>query len=738
MGQQPGSSAMARALILLAVLSFMRESYGAFDSPLGTLPHVEKYERVTPRRLSTVPWKRDLSAQVGTYPDQVHFSIRTEGRDYILHLQKNTGLIGDHYMETYDLENGTEVTEKPGAQDHCFYHGHIEGHSNSAASIRTCEGLRGFFQTSQRVYFIDPLEGTEAGEHALYKPYHLRRRRGTCGDPNVTLEYDHKPKVAAAMKPHDWKSTSFQQGTRYIELFVVVDNAEYKTYNDMQKLRNRVKEIVNHVDKLYQSLNFRVALMGLEVWNYKDRITVSSNPDTTLDNFLHWCKTELLKKNKRDNVQLITMMFPKRFSSCSADDLQKFLSDATTSCLLNVPKVDELYGGPVCGNQFVEQGEQCDCGTLEECRDPCCNATTCRLLDGSECAQGGCCHHCKVRPAGVLCRPSKNNCDLPEHCTGHAAECPEDVFRENGYSCQGGDGYCYNGVCPTHLEHCHLLWGAAAQVAPDICFEYNGHPMKYLHCMTESGRKPCNPKDIKCGTLHCLSGNASPITGGVYSLTIGRVTCKAAITDVGESDMVSNLVLVPTGTKCGEEMVCYAGRCQDLQVYGAKNCSAKCNNHGVCTHKRKCHCDPGWAAPYCEQKLSEIMSGGSNVTLAVVLTVVVLLALACLGVFVFIKGNGKRYLQERKISAHSRAGRANPVFQGDSNKGAVRNQQQHHDISHPSPIPPASELQSTQPMAPSLPPPKVKPSPPPKPLLELHCKQGTGLKVALTPPAQWR
>lgn len=27
--------------------------------------------------------------------------------------------------------------------------------------------------------------------------------------------------------------------------------------------------------------------------------------------------------------------------------------------------------------------------------------------------------------------------------------------------------------------------------------------------------------------------------------------------------------------------VCYAGRCQNLLVYGKKNCSAKCNSHGV-------------------------------------------------------------------------------------------------------------------------------------------------------------
>lgn len=43
----------------------------------------------------------------------------------------------------------------------------------------------------------------------------------------------------------------------------------------------------------------------------------------------------------------------------------QFLGDPRTSCLLNIPRADELYGGPVCGNQFVERGEQCDCGMPE-------------------------------------------------------------------------------------------------------------------------------------------------------------------------------------------------------------------------------------------------------------------------------------------------------------------------------------------------------------------------------------
>lgn len=33
-----------------------------------------------------------------------------------------------------------------------------------------------------------------------------------------------------------------------------------------------------------------------------------------------------------------------------------------------MPNEGQIYGGPVCGNAFVEKGEECDCGTVEVCQ----------------------------------------------------------------------------------------------------------------------------------------------------------------------------------------------------------------------------------------------------------------------------------------------------------------------------------------------------------------------------------
>ncbi|NXA42401.1 ADAM8 protein, partial [Eudromia elegans] len=630
-------------------------------------------------------------------------------------------LLGQRYTETHYSAGGAEIVEKPDVQDHCFYQGHVRGYASSAASISTCNGLSGFFRVNETAYVVEPLGEDGAGRHAVYRAAHLRAKRGTCKAPGAALQYDHEPRIAAAMKLHRWKSAPLHKGPRYVELILVVDNKEFRKYKDLHTVQNRMKEIVNHVDKLYQSLHVRVALIGLEVWNHKDKIMVSPNPEVTLDNFLRWRETELLKKKKHDNAQLITgidfhgttvglakklamctrdsagvsqdhsenaigaastmahemghnlgmshdedvaschcpvpkadggcvmaesvgVVYPKLFSSCSERDMWQFLGDPRTSCLLNVPEADELYGGPVCGNQFVERGEQCDCGTPEECSDPCCNATSCRLREGAECAHGACCQDCKVKAAGAVCRASKNDCDLPEHCSGLGPECPEDAFRENGAPCQRGQGYCYNGACPSHSEQCRLLWGAEGQSGSGHGPQQSaqlGQPLALTAASVLSGR------DVKCGTLLCLSENTHPFASrGSYSISVNHITCRAAAVEDDTVETAANLKLVPTGTKCGEEMVCYAGRCQNVLVYGSRNCSAKCNGHGVCNHKRECHCDPGWAAPYCEHRAAELGTGTSTAVMAALLAVLALAGILLGGGFLLLRGRGKRHFQK--------------------------------------------------------------------------------------------
>uniref|UniRef100_A0A3Q3WPT3 Peptidase M12B domain-containing protein n=1 Tax=Mola mola TaxID=94237 RepID=A0A3Q3WPT3_MOLML len=61
----------------------------------------------------------------------------------------------------------------------------------------------------------------------------------------------------------------------------------------------------------------------------------------------------------------VGIVYPEQFSSCSQQQLSRFLEEVNPACLLDTPSTNRVYGGPVCGNAFLEPGEECDCGTVE-------------------------------------------------------------------------------------------------------------------------------------------------------------------------------------------------------------------------------------------------------------------------------------------------------------------------------------------------------------------------------------
>nr|XP_028563128.1 disintegrin and metalloproteinase domain-containing protein 9 [Podarcis muralis]XP_028563129.1 disintegrin and metalloproteinase domain-containing protein 9 [Podarcis muralis] len=58
----------------------------------------------------------------------------------------------------------------------------------------------------------------------------------------------------------------------------------------------------------------------------------------------------------------------RNFSSCSEEDFEKLTLSKGGSCLLNIPRPEETYSIPYCGNKLVDAGEECDCGTSEICK----------------------------------------------------------------------------------------------------------------------------------------------------------------------------------------------------------------------------------------------------------------------------------------------------------------------------------------------------------------------------------
>ncbi|XP_054215585.1 disintegrin and metalloproteinase domain-containing protein 28 isoform X12 [Homo sapiens] len=291
----------------------------------------------------------------------------------------------------------------------------------------------------------------------------------------------------------------------------------------------------------------------------------------------------------------LSFYIPTDFSSCSRLSYDKFFEDKLSNCLFNAPLPTDIISTPICGNQLVEMGEDCDCGTSEECTNICCDAKTCKIKATFQCALGECCEKCQFKKAGMVCRPAKDECDLPEMCNGKSGNCPDDRFQVNGFPCHHGKGHCLMGTCPTLQEQCTELWGPGTEVADKSCYNRNEGGSKYGYCRrVDDTLIPCKANDTMCGKLFCQGGSDNlPWKGRIVTF----LTCKT----FDPEDTSQEIGMVANGTKCGDNKVCINAECVDIEkAYKSTNCSSKCKGHAVCDHELQCQCEEGWIPPDCD------------------------------------------------------------------------------------------------------------------------------------------
>ncbi|KAH0629881.1 hypothetical protein JD844_012338 [Phrynosoma platyrhinos] len=406
-------------------------------------------------------------------------------------------------------------------------------------------------------YILEPLPHSPE-QHLIYRSEHLKIPRGSCGNQNSgSMAMDWLNELTGQAEPgyHRVKRDD-QQSTKYVELLLVADYAEFQRNNyDLQATKNKLVEIANYVDKDHSENAIGVAATMAHEMGHNFGMSHDSAGCCTANSEDGGCIMAAATGQNPFHSRL-----PLRVLRLS---------------LIILPN--------------------------EECNNPCCNAADCSLKPGAECAHGTCCHLCKLIPPGTLCRDQARPCDLPEYCTGKSPFCPANFYQLDGTPCADGRAYCYSGMCLTYGQQCLQLWGSGARPAPDICFErVNAAGDSYGNCGKDiNGRyKKCNTRDAKCGKIQCQSSASKPLESNAVAIdtTImlnGRqIRCRGTHVYRNEED---------EGDMLDPGLVCFEGQCRNTSFFETGDCGKKCSDHGVCNNNQNCHCFSGWAPPFCDK-----------------------------------------------------------------------------------------------------------------------------------------
>uniref|UniRef100_A0A8C0JM35 Disintegrin and metalloproteinase domain-containing protein 5-like n=1 Tax=Canis lupus dingo TaxID=286419 RepID=A0A8C0JM35_CANLU len=632
----------------------------------GPNPHKTFLQTTVPEKISSFDAKRNPE-------NNIAYVITIKGKPYFVHLKNNK-----YKQHNWHIHFKSKLSVLVYFfQMDCSYHGYVAGFPNSLVSLNTCSGLRlGTLQLKNISYGIEPMEAISGFVHMIYEE--------KLGNTNIPLlgenrsysydsayYYNKERSQVIYLFQFDYMGSDIKAVTQKViqiigfvntmfsqlKLTVVISSIEIwsnknkiSTIGDPNNILSRFLEWKHkHIFRPHQvtylfafqkypsfigatfpgkicNKNFAVGVAlypeGLSLESYTVSIVqlLGFNLGLSYDDpDICYCSGDVCTMSRK----AVQSGGVKEFSTCNLDDFKYLASHSGFECLRNILPEIPVYKQRqrrVCGNGKLEEGEQCDCGTIETCtHKACCDPRSCVIKTGKQCGSGECCTpDCKLRPGGIPCRKSLDECDFTEYCNGVSSHCVPDTYARNGQSCESGDAFCYEGQCRTASKQCKQLIGGASRGGSFACYdEINSRADRYGNC----GRDFCSFSNLLCGKLVCAWPHKALVSRANLSVIYSHVREEMCVSTYRSKEKaIKNTwttyetpedrddTFVQDGTVCGPAMVIRTTKFPVFKKNFIQCNSSYCNSHGVCNNLHHCHCEQGFAPPTCLEKKGEFGS----------------------------------------------------------------------------------------------------------------------------------
>uniref|UniRef100_A0A8C1PC00 ADAM metallopeptidase with thrombospondin type 1 motif, 17 n=1 Tax=Cyprinus carpio TaxID=7962 RepID=A0A8C1PC00_CYPCA len=567
--------------------------------------------------------------------DHLFLRLPAFGKELYLQLQRDDSFLAEGFVTEERTKEGS-VQHKPVLSvRQCFYAGTVLNHTDSFASLDACGGLTGLVQTEEERLFIEPVgqatDSFSGWEHRVIREKH------SSSDRPATAK-DSSPKFSEEVRG---RRNAIRLSREYTLETIVVADANMVQYHSAEAAQRFLLTVMNMVYNMFQhqSLGVRLYIRVTKLvllHTRPEKLKVGHHGEKALESFCHWQHEEYGARYLRNNhvpgsrddpppVDVAVLVTRTDFcvhkdepcdtvgnmgmshdddhasctghshimsgewvkgrnpsdlswSSCSRDDLEKFLRLKASACLLHTdPRNSYLTRLPAkLPGMHYSADEQCQIlfGT---------NATFCTDMEHLMCA-------------GLWC--------LVEGDTSCKTKLDPPL---DGTEC-GSDKWCRAGECvsktpiPQHVDGDWSPWSTWSMCSrtcgTGACFRQRkcdnpppGPGGKYCqkasveHKVCEG--PPCSKGLPTFRDQQCRSHDRQPSKkkSQMWTAVIDdEKPCALYCSPIGSDAPVLVAERVLDGTPCGpyESDLCVSGKCQKIGCDGIIGSSAKEDRCGIC------------------------------------------------------------------------------------------------------------------------------------------------------------
>nr|XP_023406702.1 disintegrin and metalloproteinase domain-containing protein 5-like [Loxodonta africana] len=216
---------------------------------------------------------------------QIAYIIKIEGRQYLIHLKKQSFLSLASVVSSYDKKD-TLHSKSLIVQMDCNYQGYVAGFPNSLVTLNTCSGLRGILQFQNISYGIEPMEAISGFVHMIYEEKNDNINVPLLRDSDISAwSNDLQSKARKSSKRTEFSNLS----PRYIEMHIVVDKNLFDYMgSDIKVVTQKVILIVGLVNAMLAQLKLTVIISSIEIWSNKNQFSTTGQPSDLLIRLVEW------------------------------------------------------------------------------------------------------------------------------------------------------------------------------------------------------------------------------------------------------------------------------------------------------------------------------------------------------------------------------------------------------------------------------------------------------------------